>query len=168
VVSRLRIGDVFVVPTGDDRAGVGQVVATYGKDAYFFAIFDVVLPLDEAVDRAVEGLLAPVRFLALSMDAKLHAGHWTIVTQAPVNPRIPLPAYKEAVGVPSQVEVVDYSGTRRRPATSIEAEALPNRKVVAPVRLEKALRASLGLEPWLDIFEELRAEGRVTTADIFG
>ena len=25
-------GDVFVVPTGDGRAGVGQVVATYGKD----------------------------------------------------------------------------------------------------------------------------------------
>jgi hypothetical protein len=34
--------------------------------------------------------------------------------------------------------------------------------------LEKALRASLGLEPWLDAFDELRVQGQVTTADIFG
>lgn len=59
-------------------------------------------------------------------------------------------------------------GARRRAATPIEADALPNRKVVAPVRLEKALRALLGLEPWLDAFDELRVRGQVTTADIFG
>jgi len=168
VISRLAVGDVFIVPVGDGRVGVGQIVGTYGKDAYYFAIFDTVLPLDEAGDRLSEALACPVLFLALSMDAKLHVGHWTVVGRAPVAADMPLPAYKEAVGVPSHVEVVDYSGTRRRPATPIEAEALPNRKVVAPVRLEKALRASLGLEPWLDIFEDLRAEGRVTTADIFG
>jgi hypothetical protein len=32
VVRDPKRGDVFVVPTGDGRAGVGQVVATYGKD----------------------------------------------------------------------------------------------------------------------------------------
>jgi hypothetical protein len=156
------------VPTGDDRAGVGQVVATYGKDAYFFAIFDRVLPLSEASGQAVNALSAPLLFLALSLDAKIHAGHWTVVGRAPVAPSIPLPAYKEAVGSAGNVEVVDYSGTQRRPATRIEASALPNRKIVAPVRLEKALRASLGLEPWLEAFDELRIQGQVTTADLFG
>ena len=163
-----KLGDVFVVPTGDGRAGVGQVVATYGKDAYFFAIFDFVLPLDEVAERAVEGLSAPVLFLALSMDAKLYAGHWTVVAQAPVNPAIPLPAYKEAVDLATNIEVVDFSGERRRPATAAEAASLPNRKIVAPVRLERALRAALGLEPWLEPFDELRVENVVPSASVFG
>lgn len=109
-MSRPRVGDVFIVPTGDDRAGVGQVVATYGKDAYFFAIFDRVLPFSEASDQAVGALSAPVLFLALSMDAKLRAGHWIVVGRAPVAPSVPLPAYKEAVGSAGNVEVVDYAG----------------------------------------------------------
>lgn len=168
MVKRLKVGDIFIVPTGDERAGVGQVVASYGKDAYYFAVFDRVVPSADAPDQAADAVHAPVLLLALSMDAKLHAGHWTVVGHDSVAPSIPLPAYKEAVGSPGRFEVVDYSGTKRRPATQIEASALPNRKVVAPVRLEKALRAHLGLEPWLDDFDELRARGQVTTADLFG
>lgn len=167
-MSKPALGDVFVIPAGDGRAGVGQVVATYGKDAYFSAILDLVLPLDEAAERAAEGLSAPVLFIALSMDAKLHAGHWTVVAQAPVNPAIPLPACKEAVGSATYVEVVDFSGARRRPATLSEAAALPNRKVVAPLRLERALRAALGPELWLEPFDELRVENVVPSASVFG
>jgi hypothetical protein len=147
---------------------VGQVLATYGRHAHYFAIFDRVLPLDEASEGATQALSAPLLLLALSMDAKIHAGHWSVVAHAAVDPSIPLPAYKEDVGTPDNIEVVDYSGDRRRPATAIEAATLPYRKVVAPVRVERALRASLGLEPWLDAYDELRAEGRVTTADMFG
>nr|WP_255355568.1 Imm26 family immunity protein [Agromyces sp. Soil535] len=164
---RPKLGDVFVVPLDDGKFGVGQVVGTYGKESYFFAIFDVVIPLEHANRQAVEAVDRPVLFLALSMDAKLYAGHWRVVGQEPVPPEVPLPAYKEAVGSPPNFEVVDYSGTRRRPATAAEAHTLPNRKVVAPVRVEKALRAHLGLEPWLDAFNELRPEGRATTADLF-
>lgn len=164
---RPKVGDVFVVPVDDGRAAVGQIVGGFGRNAYYFAIFDSVMPIDIATSRAAETATAPVLFLALSMDAKLHAGHWLIVGQAPVSAHIPLPAFKESVGSPTQFEVVDYSGTRRRPATRTEADALPNRKVVAPVRLEKALRASLGMEPWLETFDELRPEGRITTADLF-
>jgi hypothetical protein len=168
VSRRLKTGDVFVVPLGDGRAGVGQVVGSYGKDAYFFAIFDAAFPADEVERRANEVVREPVLFVALSMDAKIHAGHWTVVGSSPVPEHVPLPAYKEAVGSPTQFDVVDYAGSRRRPATQVEAATLPNRKVVAPVRLEKALRASKGLEPWLEIFDELRADHLITTADVFG
>jgi hypothetical protein len=126
-----KVGDVFIIPTGDDLAGVGQVVGSYGKDALYLAIFDIVLPPDGAAERAGEALTAPVLLLGLSMDAKIYAGHWTIVGHAPVDPAIPLPAYKEAVGAAGAVDVVDYSGDRRRAATAAEAAALPNRKVVA-------------------------------------
>ncbi|WP_284530450.1 hypothetical protein [Microbacterium sp. T2.11-28] len=40
-------------------------------------------------------------------------------------------------------------------ASDLEIEQLPYRKVVAPVRLERALRAAHGLEPWLDHYDEL-------------
>jgi hypothetical protein len=168
VSGKLNVGDVFTVPTGDGRAGVGQVVGIYGKDAYFLAIFNVALPAEEAAERATDALAAPVLLMALSLDAKIHAGHWTVVARAPVDPATPLPAYKEEVGSPRRVDVVDHSGGRRRVATSTEATLLPNRKIVAPVRLERALRAALGLEPWLDAFDELRADRVVTTAKVFG
>ncbi len=162
-----NLGDVFLVPTGDGRAGVGQVVGTYGNDAYYLAIFDLVLPLDQAVTRATEALSAPVLFLALSLDAKFHAGHWSVVTQAAVDPAIPLPAYKEAVGSPELVDVVDHTGGRRRRATPSEAATLPNRKVIAPVRLERALRASLGIEPWLEAFDELKVDSLTPSTAMF-
>ncbi|MDR5699479.1 Imm26 family immunity protein [Agromyces aerolatus] len=166
MVNKASIGDVFVVPVGDGRAGVGQVVARYGG-AYYFAIFEVVLPLEDARQNAREALERPVLFLALSMDAKLYAGHWTVVDHATVAEGLPLPAYKVSVGTPDNVMVVDFSGSRSRPASEAEAEVLPYRDTVAPVRLEKALRAWLGLDPWLEAFDELKPAGRVTTADLF-
>jgi hypothetical protein len=41
------------------------------------------------------------------------------------------------------------------------------RKVVAPARLEKALRAALGLEPWLEWFDELRVDKVVPSSSLF-
>lgn len=122
---------MFTVPIDESRVGVGQVVATYGKDAYYFAIFDAVVPDGGPVDLE-RALLERVIFLALSMDAKLAAGHWRIVGNRPVREGMPLPAFKESVGGPERVDVVDYSGEQRRPARGAEAELLPSRKVVAP------------------------------------
>jgi hypothetical protein len=45
---------------------------------------------------------------------------------------------------------------------------LPNRKVVAPVRLEKALRAKHGLEPWQEAYTDLAPDETTTTARVFG
>lgn len=72
-------------------------------------------------------------------------------------------------GRPPRCEVVDHTGSKRRAASPEEAAGLPHRKVVAPVRLERALRARLGLEPWLDAYETVRFDARQTmTDDVFG
>lgn len=163
---RLKVGDVFTVPIDDVRTGIGQIVATYGKDAYYFAIFDVVATDSASIDLE-QALNARVVFLALSLDAKLAAGHWTLVGHQPVRQNMPLPAFKEAVGSPARVDVVDYSGEQRRPAEGAEAELLPNRKVVAPVRLEKALRAKHGLEPWTEAYSDLAPSDTMTTERLF-
>lgn len=155
---RVNVGDVFVVPIDSERFGLGQVVGKYLSEAYFFALFarayaaDAPPPDIEAAVREDEVVL-----LALSLDAKLAAGHWKVIGHVEVDPaRLPLPAYKEGVLPTGTFDVVDYSGKLRRRATRDEAEALPLRKVVAPVRLEKALRAVHGVEPWVNAYEDLR------------
>jgi len=163
---KLKAGDVFSVPIDDERVGVGQIVATYGKDAYYLAIFDVVAPDAASIDLD-QAPLGRVLFLALSLDAKLAAGHWSVVGNRPVHEQMPLPAFKEAVGSPDRIDVVDFSGAKRRRAEGPEAELLPNRKVVAPVRLEKALRAKHGLEPWAEAYTDLAPNESMTTAQLF-
>ncbi len=156
-----KLGDVFVVPIDDDRAGVGQVVGTYLDNCYYFAIFGDTVPSSPAATAVADALQSDILLLALSQDAKLHAGHWTVVGEAVVDPRISLPDYKIAVdqGGGIQFEVQDASGRLRRHASDFDITQLPYRKVVAPVRLERALRAAHRLEPWLDHYGELREAG---------
>ena len=163
---KLKTGDVFAVPIDEARVGVGQIVATYGKDAYYFAIFDVTPPDSASIDLE-QAPQQRVVFLALSLDAKLAAGHWSVLGHRPVRDGMPLPAFKEAVGSPDRIDVVDYSGGRRRAAQAAEAKLLPNRKVVAPVRLEKALRAKHGLEPWNEAYSDLAPNETATTERLF-
>lgn len=165
-MKKLRTGDVFTVPIDDATFGIGQVVATYDKGGYFLAIFDTVVQRPVQVDLEAATTEA-VLFLTLSLDAKIAAGHWEVIGHAPVSPKIPLPAYKEAVGRPDRIDIVDYTGNIRRPANSDEAEKLPNRSIVAPVRLEKALKAKHGLEPWNDAYDRLIPNEETTTARMF-
>lgn len=163
---RLRVGDVFSVPLDDRSFGVGQVVATFGKNAYFLALFAPAFAREERLDLE-QALGSPVALLALSLDAKIAAGDWVVLGNEPVAHDLPLPAYKEMVGGPERVDVVDFSGERRRRAQGDEAERLPNRKIVAPVRLEKALKAKHGLEPWNDAYRALEPSPLATTARMF-
>jgi hypothetical protein len=157
---------VFSVPLDDRRFGLGQVVGTFGKDAYFLALFEPAFTRGEQLDleQVVQGAVA---FLALSFDAKIAAGDWVVIGNQPVSADTPLPAYKEMVGGPDRVDVVDFSGERRRRAQGEEAEWLPNRKIVAPVRLEKALKAKHGLEPWKAAYAALEPSHVATTARLF-
>lgn len=162
-----QIGDVFVIPIDRERVGIGQVVGKHGGSDYYFAIYDWTgSPPGQAELSQV--LRERVLFLALSLDGKLHAKHWTIVGQEAIPGSIKLPAYKMSVGYPPQFFVVDHSGKLRRPAKAEEVEVLPYRTVVAPVRLEKALRAKCGLEPWHEDYSALSPEGQITSEQVFG
>jgi len=164
---QLIVGDVFIVPIDGPHFGLGQVIATYGKDAYFLAIFDAVVGSDvspEDLDRVREG---PLVFLALAMDVKLAMGDWPIVARRPVRPGLPLPAFKEMVGSPDRIDIVDYSGHRRRPSRPGEKDLVPNRKVIAPIRIEKALRARHGFGSWTAAYDGLRLDEVNTTERLF-
>jgi Immunity protein 26 len=162
------VGDVFAVPIDDTRVGVGQVVATEeGDDTHYLAIFDSVAPDLASID-IDQALQARVLFLALSFDAKLYNGDWTVVGHRPVSEEIPLPAWRETFLSGGQVDVVDYSGRRRRPASETEAELLRDQESYSPAILEDALRAKHGLEPWLERYTDLAPDETRTTARLFG
>lgn len=161
---KLRIGDVFSVPLDDTRIGLGQIVATFRKGVYYFALFSPAYARDAPIDLA-QAVQEPLALLGLSFDAKIYVGDWVVLGNQPVAEGMPLPAYKE--GGPGWDHVVDYSGTRRRPAQGQEGEWLPFRTFVAPVRLEKALKAKHGLEPWHEAYAELEPSQLATTARLF-
>ena len=163
---RPKVGDVFLIPAGEGNVGLGQVAARYGKDAYFLAVFDGIVAEENAASRIRDTLAGEVLFFGLSPDAKFYVGHWQIVSNLPVRADLPLPAYKEAVLSPDRFDVVDYSGLRRRPATTDEVSKLRFRTIVAPIRFERALRASIGLDPWLPAYQELKPH-KILSRDVF-
>lgn len=154
---RFSVGDVFTVPVEDDRVGYGQIVDEWGESGghFYFAIFDGVYPRGDVVDLD-EVLSRPVVILALSMDPLLLHEHWQVVDHRDVVEGLPWPAYKEGVSPPGAFEVVDFTGSLRRPATEDEVEQLPFRSVVAPVRLEKAFQALHGVGEWNAAYDALR------------
>jgi len=142
------------------------LVGLYGKSSHHFAIFDAVLPLEVAAERVMEALTSTVLFLAMSLDAKIYVGHWTVVTRTAVHAAVRLSACKAGVGGPQNMHVEDYAGTRRRLATRAETNFLRYRGTVAPARLERGF-AHLGLEPWHQELDELKPDWVVTTAALF-
>jgi len=165
--ARLELGDVFAIPLDGSRAGIGQVVATYGQGAFYFAIFDLLVHPDAAEASIDEALTADVLFLAPSLDSRLPVPYLTVIGTRPVRPGLPLPAHRE-VDADNLVQVVDFSGRRRRPATDDEARRLQNRRFVAPLRLARALRATAGMEPWQDGYAELVPDEELSSDRLFG
>jgi hypothetical protein len=165
--ARLEYGDVFVVPLDKTRAGIGQVVATYGQGAFYFAIYDLLVNPAEAEAQVDKALAADLLFLAPSLDSRLPVPYLTVIASRPVRPGLPLPAHRE-VDAENLVQVVDFSGRRRRRATDEEARRLQNRRFVAPLRLARALRATAGMEPWNDTYSALIPDEEMSTERLFG
>lgn len=163
----LSVGDVFVIPLDAKRWGAGQVVGRYGEDAYYFAFFARTHAGSELPD-PIAAVDDDIALLGLSFDARFTDGTWEVIGNTGVADEVPLPAYREAVGGPDRVDVVDYSGTVRRRASPEEAAILGNRKFVAPIRLERAMSAKAGIRPWLDSYAELEPGSSMTSRAVFG
>lgn len=110
---------------------------------------------------------ASLQFAALTLDAKFHHGDWPIVGNRKDNlSDLPQPWFKVGVDGETHIEARDRSVTRR--ATSAEEASLRHRTVVAPVRIENALKAQHGLADWNPRFDELRADYAFQSANLVG
>ena len=159
--------DVFKIPLGDGRAAVGQVVSSYLSTPYV-VIFDFIAAQEEVPSLIPEALESEPLFAGLTFDALFRPGRWQLLENRPADGRKSLPGYKVGWHVPGQYVVEDFSATRRRPATELEKEILPNRKTRSPAIFDDAIRAHAGLEPWVEYYDELRAGNIVTSAELFG
>ena len=152
-MAKLTVGDVFLVPLDAERYGIGQLAGDW-KGELYVVIYDKLVSRD-ASPTDVNG--AELQFAALTLDAKFHHGDWPVIGNRQDNiPALPQPWFKVGVSSETHIEARDRSVTRR--ATSTEAAGLRNRTVVAPVRIENALKALHGLGDWNPRFDELRAD----------
>ncbi len=146
------MGDVFVIPISDSLMGIGQVIDVLQHELYL-VVFEETRDASDS-PRADEVCGCKPLFSTLSLDAKLWNGDWKIIGNCRRNvATIAKPLFKVLISDIMYVE--SYRGSQRRPAREDEIEKLRNRTTVAPIRLEKALRAWLGLAEWNPMYEEL-------------
>lgn len=150
----INVGDVLAIPLGPNQVGVGYVVEYYDPSlAFYILAFGESYPtVDDIGPLATSG--EPVLW-ALTFDSKVHAGHWKVVGNVrPAAGSLPLPAPKLEEHGWTILE--DLTGEFWRLATDEESQRLRYRKIVAPVRLENALKAHFGITEWDPVFDEMR------------
>jgi hypothetical protein len=149
-----HVGDVFLVPIEDYKLGIGQIAGNWKGELYII-VYDAVHATED-VDPTSVASEKPL-FAALSLDAKIHNGDWRIIGNVTGKlAHIPQPVFKVNQGGQVFLESRDRSITR--PASPSEAKTLRFRTVVAPIRLENALKALKGGADWNPKFDELRAD----------
>lgn len=166
-VSSLNDGDIFTIPLGDGRVSVGQIISSF-HTACYIVIFDFAAPEEELPSRLPEALNAEPILAGLTFDALIGHGHWKLLGNRQVDGKKYLPAYKTGTAEMGNCMIEDFKGEVWRPATAAEAEIIPFRGNTSPIRFEKAMKAHMGLEPWDESYERIRARNVVTSADLFG
>ena len=157
-------GDVFVIPDGTGGGVLGHVIAEV-FDAVYVAVFrrpeDVPPPADPLVVLATQPVVA-----GLTLPARFQPGMWEVVGTATPDTRRLLPAYSWGTAADG-VQVTDFSGSRSRPASVVEAETVPRQAVVSPFFVDIAVRAVVGVIDWHRDFEHLRYRATPRSVDVF-
>ena len=156
---KARIGDVFQIPLDPGRVSHGQVVAVNsGPGPLYVVVFRRAWALDAKPDMT-DIVADEIALVAPTMDALIWHGRWPLVGNlAPELDRVPFPAYRITVGAADRWFVETFDHARRRLPNPGELEKLTNPTSVAPIRLQRAIRAINGLEPWDPTWNELTYE----------
>lgn len=145
---RPKEGDVFLLPIGDARFALGQLVSMWNAELYA-VIYEPAVTSDaspELVERHQP-------FLAvLTLDAKLWNGDWPIVGNHRRNlPSIAQPVFKVMHKGSPMVEARDRSWWR--PARDDEFLRLHFRSVASPAVVEDMVTARFRTGAWLPAYD---------------
>lgn len=166
VVDQVRSGDIFIIPLGNGRAYVGQVL-TSKAGALYVLVFDEQVPVEAELHFANTPEGDPL-FATLTFDGRFRPGMWRIIGNA--NPDLDryLPAFSYGSAETNGVKITDFWDQVQRDATPEEAAMVPHRQYRAPIRLEKAVLAHAGIMPWSSDYDELKYTNYPTSAELFG
>ncbi|WP_460445988.1 hypothetical protein [Angustibacter aerolatus] len=114
---------------------------------------------DEEPASARQAWRSGIEFVAITLDAKVYVGDWSVVANDVPAHTAPQLNFVERRG--ARVHVVDLKGASLREATRHEETRLPMRTIVAPVILELAVKASHGIGAWRSEFDQLVLQGDV-------
>lgn len=159
----INIGDLFSIPIDATRYGIGLVAGKWKSELYlvlFKEQFDGVADINAMEVEKFTPILA-----SSSLDAKLWHGHWPIIRHGVDTVNIAQPIYK--IEEPGGIIAESFDRKYRQPIDSYVAKNLNYRKVIAPVRLENALKAYHGLRDWEAIYEGLVYQNIVQSRDAF-
>lgn len=151
---RAEPGDVFLIPLGDKGYGIGIVAAKWQSELYLVVFSETVAGIDALTDLDV-ATHTPL-FASSSLDAKIWHGHWPIVKRGENLNGIQQPIYK--VQEPSGWVAESFDRRFRNVIAEDVVDELRFRKCVAPIRLERALKAHIGDGDWLPAYDEFRYE----------
>ena len=152
MAKKLREGDIFSIQISEDQYSVGCVASRWRKE-FYFVLFEEIFQFSH-LPESVFGLTPCIA--SSSLDAKIHHGHWVVYANDSNEVNFPQPLYKVEESTGYVVESFD-----RKTRYKLNRENAGNfkyRKCVAPVRLEKAIKAFHGFEEWVEMFDELRYE----------
>lgn len=154
---KIQVGDVFLIPLGNDQYGVGQVLARYQQtELYYMCAYDELIHGPHQNVSIADCSLDSLLFLVFTFDAIIADGGWPVIGNTKPPSDVPFPTYKVIQAGEELVE--SWDGSVRRRARPGETMNLDNRGGVSPIRLEKALKAHHGLQPWHPAYDKMKLE----------
>ena len=155
---KISNGDIFSIKINEKEYGVGLVVSQL-KYEWYFVLFAEKFDIKNLPSSVTSTLLTPI-LASSSLDAKIHHKHWEIYAHEENYNTFPLPLYK--LEQTNGCVVVSFDEEIRKEfVTKEEEDIFKYRKTVAPVRLEKALKAYHGFGEWDSKYDELRYENLI-------
>lgn len=147
---RTKSGDIFQIPVDDNRVCFGHVIENNGGVLRIITFKTAYLKSDSPDPDDI--LTQPILLLTDTMDAKIYHGDWKIyANRTPAN-NLPKPNFKYGL---DPVYITDYDNSKKRIATTKEADNLDFKFSVSPIRIQNAMQAFLGVKPWDIDFDKL-------------
>ena len=147
---RPDVGDIFTIPLQKSTVAVGQVLDRLGEQL-LVVVARGEHPADEVPPEVAE---CDVALLGITLDALFMHRRWLVVANSKEPPAIPYPTFKVATR-PDEWVKESFHGEQLGSVSTEEASTLPFRKVVAPVRIDRATKALHGHLRWEAQYDDL-------------
>lgn len=142
-----RVGDVFLIPVGEDVSVFGQILTAFHR-THLVVVFKATTRDVSSIDDA---LRTTMQLAGMVFDAKLLNGDWPVVgNRPPVT--VQKPWFVSGHEAMEDLTVTNIDMSIRRRVTPAEAAKHGRMIFSSPLVLEKAARALRGVADWQEEF----------------